>query len=52
MIGPFALEYHEWGGAPDDEHPIICGRGDDVGDDAAFTVGDLRRAHDFMEQNK
>lgn len=52
VIAPFALEASYWGDAADNEHPIIRDRADSDDDDAAFTVGDLRRAHEFIEKNK
>ncbi len=49
-LKPFAAESGMWGSkTPADEIPFIKGK-DGKGDEAAFTVGDLRRAAEIVEK--
>lgn len=49
VIRPFAAESEMWGSkTPDTETPFIRGS-DGKGDEAAFTVGDLREAANFLK---
>ena len=50
IIEPFAAEAGMWGSkTSDDETPIIKGS-DGKGDEAAFTVGDLRKAQKWYDK--